>query len=30
MSNHLSAAIGKTHTRNRMEAVQVARAKGWL
>ncbi|MEV6965484.1 response regulator transcription factor [Hamadaea sp. NPDC051192] len=28
--NYLSAAIGKTGTRNRMEAVQAARAQGWL
>ena len=28
--NYLSAAIGKTGTRNRMEAVQTARAHGWL
>ncbi|MDI1466174.1 response regulator transcription factor [Catellatospora sp. KI3] len=28
--NYLSAAIGKTNTRNRMEAVQAARAAGWL
>jgi two-component system response regulator DesR len=28
--NYLSAAIGKTATRNRMEAVQAARAQGWL
>ncbi|GAB4053240.1 response regulator transcription factor [Catellatospora paridis] len=28
--NYLSAAIGKTGTRNRMEAVQTARAQGWL
>jgi two-component system, NarL family, response regulator DesR len=28
--NYLSSAIGKTHTRNRMEAVQAAQANGWL
>jgi two-component system, NarL family, response regulator DesR len=28
--NYLSAAIGKTGTRNRMEAIQTARANGWL
>jgi two-component system response regulator DesR len=28
--NYLSAAIGKTGTRNRIEAVQVARSQGWL
>ncbi|GAA1602918.1 response regulator transcription factor [Saccharothrix algeriensis] len=28
--NYLSAAIGKTGTRNRMEALQAARAQGWL
>jgi two-component system response regulator DesR len=28
--NYLSSAIGKTRTRNRMEAVQAARANGWL
>ncbi|MFC5143995.1 response regulator transcription factor [Streptomyces aureoversilis] len=28
--NYLSAAIGKTHTRNRMEAVRAARQNGWL
>jgi two-component system response regulator DesR len=28
--NYLSSAIGKTHTRNRIEAVQAARANGWL
>lgn len=28
--NYLSSAIGKTGTRNRMEAVNVAREKGWL
>ncbi|PZG97760.1 DNA-binding response regulator [Streptomyces sp. NTH33] len=28
--NHLSAAIGKTGTRNRMEAVREARDRGWL
>ncbi|MFJ6795001.1 response regulator [Streptomyces sp. NPDC091268] len=28
--NHLSSAIGKTHTRNRMEAVRAARRQGWL
>ncbi|AEW93774.1 MULTISPECIES: response regulator transcription factor [Streptomycetaceae] len=28
--NYLSAAIGKTGTRNRMEAVRAARANGWL
>ncbi|GAA3851175.1 response regulator transcription factor [Streptomyces lacrimifluminis] len=28
--NHLSAAIGKTGTRNRMEAVREARQQGWL
>ncbi|MFE0102248.1 response regulator [Streptomyces sp. NPDC059009] len=28
--NYLSAAIGKTGTRNRMEAVREARQRGWL
>ncbi|MDF9812871.1 response regulator transcription factor [Streptomyces sp. SPB162] len=28
--NYLSAAIGKTGTRNRMEAVRSARRSGWL
>ncbi len=28
--NYLSSAIGKTATRNRMEAVRAARANGWL
>ncbi|MBO0868865.1 MAG: response regulator transcription factor [Micromonosporaceae bacterium] len=28
--NYLSSAIGKTHSRNRIEAVQVARTNGWL
>ncbi|APY88569.1 DNA-binding response regulator [Streptomyces alfalfae] len=28
--NYLSAAIGKTGTRNRMEAVREARRQGWL
>ncbi|MEU6989218.1 response regulator transcription factor [Streptomyces sp. NPDC046465] len=28
--NYLSAAIGKTGTRNRMEAVREARHQGWL
>lgn len=28
--NYLSAAIGKTDTRNRMEAVRAARQNGWL
>jgi two-component system response regulator DesR len=28
--NYLSAAIGKTSTRNRMEAVRTARQNGWL
>jgi two-component system response regulator DesR len=28
--NHLSDAIGKTGTRNRREAVRVARENGWL
>lgn len=28
--NYLSDAIGKTGSRNRMEAVRVARDKGWL
>lgn len=28
--NHLSAVIGKTGTRNRMEAVRAARRQGWL
>jgi two-component system response regulator DesR len=28
--NYLSSAIGKTHTRNRIEAVQAAQANGWL
>lgn len=28
--NYLSAAIGKTQTRNRMEAVRTARRNGWL
>ena len=30
MRNYLSAAIGKTGTRNRIEAVGIARANGWL
>ncbi|MEN3307668.1 MAG: two-component system, NarL family, response regulator DesR, partial [Micromonosporaceae bacterium] len=28
--NYLSAAIGKTASRNRIEAVQTARTHGWL
>jgi two-component system response regulator DesR len=28
--NHLSAGIQKLNTRNRMEAVRIAREKGWL
>jgi len=28
--NYLSAAIGKTGSRNRIEAVRVARQQGWL
>ncbi|WHM38929.1 response regulator transcription factor [Streptomyces sp. BPTC-684] len=28
--NYLSSAIGKTSTRNRMEAVRAARQQGWL
>jgi two-component system response regulator DesR len=28
--NHLSSAIGKTHTRNRIEAARFARHNGWL
>ncbi|WP_329032884.1 response regulator transcription factor [Streptomyces sp. NBC_01725] len=28
--NYLSSAIGKTRTRNRMEAVRAARQQGWL
>ncbi|MEV6108326.1 response regulator transcription factor [Streptomyces sp. NPDC051940] len=28
--NYLSAAIGKTQTRNRMEAIRAARRNGWL
>jgi two-component system response regulator DesR len=28
--NYLSAAIGKTCSRNRIEAVQAARSQGWL
>ena len=28
--NYLSAAIGKTGTRNRVEALRTAEAKGWL
>ena len=28
--NHLSAAIGKTHTANRTEAALAARDRGWL
>ena len=28
--NYLSAAIGKTHARNRIEAVETARGNGWL
>ena len=28
--NYLSAAIGKTGARNRMEAIAAARAQGWL
>ncbi len=28
--NYLSSAIGKTGTRNRMEAVRTARSNGWL
>ena len=28
--NHLSAAIGKTHARNRADAVRIAEENGWL
>ncbi|MFD6215386.1 DNA-binding response regulator, partial [Nocardia salmonicida] len=28
--NHLSAAIGKTGTRNRAEAILAAQRQGWL
>ena len=28
--NHLSAAIGKTHTANRADAARVARERGWI
>jgi two-component system response regulator DesR len=28
--NYLSSAIGKTGSRNRIEAVQTARSNGWL
>lgn len=28
--NYLSSAIGKTHTRNRIEAAHLARHNGWL
>jgi two-component system response regulator DesR len=28
--NYLSSAIGKTNSRNRIEAVQAARSQGWL
>ncbi|MEU0571615.1 response regulator transcription factor, partial [Nonomuraea sp. NPDC005983] len=28
--NHLSSAIGKTHTRNRIEAARLAQHNGWL
>jgi two-component system, NarL family, response regulator DesR len=28
--NYLSSAIGKTGSRNRIEAVQAARGNGWL
>jgi two-component system, NarL family, response regulator DesR len=28
--DYLFSAIGKSRTRNRMEAVQAARANGWL
>jgi two-component system response regulator DesR len=28
--NYLSAAIGKTGARNRIEAVRIARGKGWM
>jgi two-component system response regulator DesR len=28
--NYLSAAIGKTNTRNRIEALNAARTNGWL
>jgi two-component system response regulator DesR len=28
--NYMSSAIGKTGSRNRIEAVQSARANGWL
>ena len=28
--NYLSAAIGKTHTRNRIEAAHRARSNGWI
>ena len=30
MRNYLSAAIGKTGTRNRIEALLAARRQGWL
>ena len=30
MRNYLSAAISKTGTRNRIEAVRVAEDNGWL
>jgi two-component system response regulator DesR len=28
--NYLSSAIGKTGSRNRVEAVHIAEQKGWL
>jgi two-component system response regulator DesR len=28
--NYLSSAIGKTGSRNRMEAIAAARSQGWL
>ncbi|WP_431710387.1 response regulator [Glutamicibacter uratoxydans] len=28
--NHLSSAIGKTHTANRIEAARVAQERGWI
>ncbi|MDQ6773848.1 MAG: DNA-binding response regulator, partial [Candidatus Dormibacteraeota bacterium] len=28
--NHLSAAIQKLDARNRMEAILIAREKGWM
>ena len=30
MRNYLSSAIGKTGTRNRVEAVRLADENGWL